>query len=83
MAAASAPASTFRFRPIWAEVFLGVLGSAVVLGVTAVMNSYPWPFKLIENYAKANNIPYRLASRIPTARRSAWRRTRSCAAPKA
>jgi D-xylose transport system permease protein len=49
----------FKFpqRPVWAEVFLGAVASAVVLGVTNVMNSYPWPFKLIENYAKANNVP--------------------------
>jgi D-xylose transport system permease protein len=46
----------FPMRPVWAEVFLAVLGSGVVLGVTNVMNSYPWPFKLIENYAKANNV---------------------------
>jgi D-xylose transport system permease protein len=44
----------FPLRPVWAEVFLAAIGSAVVLGVTQVMNSYPWPFKLIENYAKAN-----------------------------
>jgi D-xylose transport system permease protein len=41
---------------MWAEVFLGVLGSAAVLGTTMVMNSYPWPFRLIENHAKANNV---------------------------
>ena len=48
----------FRFplRPMWAEVFLAVLGSLAVLGITAIMNSYPWPFKLIEEYAKANNV---------------------------
>ncbi len=46
----------FPLRPMWAEVFLAALGSAAVLGVTMVMNSYPWPFKLIENYAKANNV---------------------------
>lgn len=46
----------FPLRPVWAEVFLGVVGSAVVLEVTHVMNSYPWPFKLIENYAKANGV---------------------------
>jgi D-xylose transport system permease protein len=46
----------FPLRPMWAEIFLAGLGSAVVLGVTNVMNSYPWPFKLIENYAKANNV---------------------------
>ncbi len=47
----------FPLRPVWAEVFLASLGSLVVLGVTLVMNSYPWPFKLIENYAKTNNVP--------------------------
>jgi D-xylose transport system permease protein len=46
----------FPMRPVWAEVFLAALGSAVVLGVTNVMTSYPWPFKLIENYAKANAV---------------------------
>lgn len=46
----------FPLRPMWAEIFLAALGSAVVLGVTNVMNSYPWPFKLIENYAKANGV---------------------------
>lgn len=46
----------FPLRPIWAEVFLAALGSFAVLGVTMVMTSYPWPFKLIENYAKANNV---------------------------
>ena len=47
----------FPLRPIWAETFLAAIGSAAVLGTTLVMNSYPWPFKLIENYAVANNIP--------------------------
>jgi D-xylose transport system permease protein len=44
----------FPLRPAWAEVFLAAVGSAAVLGTTAVMTAYPWPFKLIENYAKAN-----------------------------
>jgi D-xylose transport system permease protein len=46
----------FPLRPMWAEVFLAGIGSAAVLGTTLVMNSYPWPFKLIENYAKANSV---------------------------
>ena len=46
----------FPMRPMWAEVFLSVIGSGAVLFTTHVMNSYPWPFKLIENYAKANNV---------------------------
>jgi D-xylose transport system permease protein len=47
----------FPLRPVWAETFLAALGSAAVLGTTLVMNSYPWPFKLIENFAVANNVP--------------------------
>lgn len=47
----------FPLRPMWAEIFLVGLGSFAVLGATLVLTSYPWPFKLIENYAKANNIP--------------------------
>ena len=46
----------FPLRPVWAEVFLSVLGSATVIGVTFVLTSYPWPPKLIENFAIANNI---------------------------
>ena len=46
----------FPLRPIWAEVFLAALGSAAVLGATMVVTSYPWPFKLIENHALANNV---------------------------
>jgi len=46
----------FPQRPVWAEVFLGVCGSAAILGVTAVVNSYPWAPKVIENYAKENGI---------------------------
>ncbi len=46
----------FPLRPVWAEVFLAAAGSAAVLGATQIMNSYPWPFKLIENYAKTNNV---------------------------
>ena len=46
----------FPLRPVWAEVFLGVVSGLVLWGTTLVMNSYPWPPKLAENFAKANNI---------------------------
>ncbi len=46
----------FPLRPMWAEFFLVFLGCSTVLGVTNIMNSYPWPFKLIENHAKANGV---------------------------
>jgi D-xylose transport system permease protein len=49
----------FRFvlRPVWAEVALAAIGSVAVLGATAVLNSYPWPFRLTQQYAVANNVP--------------------------
>jgi D-xylose transport system permease protein len=47
----------FPLRPIWAEWFLGIAGSLIVLGVTLIVNSYPWAPKVIENYAIANSIP--------------------------
>jgi D-xylose transport system permease protein len=46
----------FPLRPIWAEFFLAALGSAAVIGVTAIVTSDPWAFKLIENYAKSNGV---------------------------
>ncbi|MCX7303829.1 MAG: sugar ABC transporter permease [Hyphomicrobiales bacterium] len=46
----------FPQRPVWAEVFLGLVGSIAILGATAVVNSYPWAPKVIENYAKDNGL---------------------------
>ena len=46
----------FPLRPVWAEVTLVAMGSLVVLGITAVMNSYPWPFGVIRQYAQENSI---------------------------
>jgi len=46
----------FPLRPIWAEVTIGVIFGIGVLGVTAVVNAYPWAPKVIETYAKNNNI---------------------------
>ena len=47
---------SFPLRPVWAEAFLVAIGSAVVLGTTWVMTSYPWPQGVMEDYAIANNI---------------------------
>lgn len=46
----------FPLRPVWAEVTLAVVGSLVLLGTTAVVNSYPWAPKVIETYAKEHNV---------------------------
>jgi D-xylose transport system permease protein len=47
----------FPVRPIWAEVLLGVLGSAAVLGVSWFANNNFWPKGLADRYAQANGIP--------------------------
>ncbi len=46
----------FPLRPVWAEVTLVTMGSVVILGITAVINSYAWPFGVIRRYALDNNL---------------------------
>ncbi len=47
---------SFPLRPKWAEITLAAIGSFGVLAITGIFNSYPWPPKLIEQYAVANQI---------------------------
>ena len=47
----------FQLRPMWAEIALGAILSAAVLGAVWVANSYPWPEALAAQYAEANGIP--------------------------
>ncbi len=46
----------FPVRPMWAEVFLGGAGTAIILGFVLLVNSYPWPKGIVRQYATANNI---------------------------
>lgn len=48
----------FKFapRPIWAEVLLGIVGCAVALGVTAIVNAYLYPPRVAAQYAQDNHI---------------------------
>ncbi len=46
----------FPLRPMWAEIFLAVLGCAVTLGIIAIFNAYPWPAKIAADYAQAHNL---------------------------
>ena len=47
----------FPLRPMWAEVTLAAIGCFIALGATWVVNAYPWPERVAENYATAHNIP--------------------------
>lgn len=48
----------FKFpqRPMWAEYLIGLVTCAAITATALVVNSYAWPPKVIENYAKANGI---------------------------
>ena len=46
----------FPVRPMWAEVLLGVLGCAIVIGVVAFANANFWPAGLATQYAQENGI---------------------------
>ncbi|MDE2446564.1 MAG: sugar ABC transporter permease, partial [Alphaproteobacteria bacterium] len=46
----------FPLRPLWAEYFLSAVAGVAVLGTTWVMNAYPWPQGVIEDYATAHKI---------------------------
>lgn len=48
----------FGLRPMWAEVFLAVVGSVAVLAAVAVINSYPMPEALARQYAEARGIAW-------------------------
>ncbi|WP_420960470.1 sugar ABC transporter permease [Brucella sp. IR073] len=47
----------FPRRPVWAEVLMAIVGSALVLGAVAIANDYPWPGPVAARYAEAHNIP--------------------------
>ena len=47
----------FPLRPMWAEIFLGIVGSAITRGTVLLVNSYYFPPKLANEYAERYNIP--------------------------
>ncbi len=46
----------FPLRPVWAEVFLGIVGCGAVIGAVLLVNSYPWPIGIVRQYVKANDL---------------------------
>ena len=47
----------FARRPIWAEVALGVVGCALVLGLVYIANSYLWPEALARQWSQQTGLP--------------------------
>jgi D-xylose transport system permease protein len=47
----------FPVRPVWAEILVGVVGCAAVVGVAAFANANLWPRGLADRYAAEHNIP--------------------------
>jgi D-xylose transport system permease protein len=48
----------FTPRPMWAEIGIGTVACAVVIGAVAVINSYPMPELLARQYAEENGIAW-------------------------
>jgi D-xylose transport system permease protein len=46
----------FTQRPMWAEVFLAVLGCGLIIGAVTLVNAYPWPKGIVKAYAEKNNL---------------------------
>lgn len=46
----------FPLRPMWAEVFLGTVTCAIILGAVWVANSYPWPVGIVRKYYEAQGL---------------------------
>ncbi|MCX7644669.1 MAG: sugar ABC transporter permease [Rhodobacteraceae bacterium] len=46
----------FPQRPMWAEYFLAALGCGLCLGTTLLVNSYPWPKGIVDQYAQRHGI---------------------------
>jgi D-xylose transport system permease protein len=46
----------FPLRPMAAEIFLGGVACALILGAVAIANAYPWPAGSVRRYAQANHI---------------------------
>jgi D-xylose transport system permease protein len=47
----------FQQRPVWAEWFMGGLICAIILGATAIVNSYIWPKGNIKKYYDQLGLP--------------------------
>ncbi|MBP1853087.1 sugar ABC transporter permease [Rhizobium halophytocola] len=48
----------FPQRPLWAEIFLAVVGCVLVLGAIWVSTVYYWPLGIAKRYAQAHNIAW-------------------------
>jgi D-xylose transport system permease protein len=48
----------FPLRPVWAEITLAAVGSAMILGGIFVINRYYLPENLARRYAETNGIPW-------------------------
>jgi len=48
----------FTPRPMWAQIGIGTVACAVVLGAIAIINSYPVPELLARKYAEENGIAW-------------------------
>lgn len=46
----------FPLRPVWAEYFLAVVGCGIVIAAVLLVNAYPWPRGIVNQYAQRQGI---------------------------
>ncbi|KAB2884610.1 MAG: sugar ABC transporter permease, partial [Albidovulum sp.] len=46
----------FPLRPMWAEYTLAIVGCGLVIGSVLLVNAYPWPRGIVNQYAEAQGI---------------------------
>ncbi|CAM9939090.1 unnamed protein product [Chrysoparadoxa australica] len=46
----------FALRPVWADWFIALAGSAAMIGAVLLVNSYYWPRGIVRRYAAAEGI---------------------------
>ena len=46
----------FAMRPMWGELTVGGLACGLVIGAVLLVNAYPWPRGIVNQYATANDI---------------------------
>ena len=55
----------FEPRPMWAEITIGSIMVGVIIAAAAVINSYPMPQRLAQQYAEENGIEWYPGLEIP------------------
>lgn len=46
----------FKLKPMWAEIFIAVVGCGAIISSVLLVNAYPWPKGILKAYGRAHDI---------------------------